>query len=63
MQVTKHTSEGIHPGCEPHGRRDQKSETRVSVVPERGLMPFRKIFENVRAITFTIKVTLNLFHC
>ena len=38
MQVTKHASEGIHPGFETQGRRHQKSKTRVSVAPQKGLM-------------------------
>ena len=35
MQAMKHTCEGINPGFETHGRRHQKSKTRVSVAPQK----------------------------
>ena len=42
--MTKHTSEGIHPGFEIQGRRHQKSKIGVSVTPQKRLMSSKIFF-------------------
>ena len=46
MESEDHTGEnarmqGIHPGFETWGRCHQKSKTKVSVAPEKGLMSYK----------------------
>ena len=41
-QARKNISEGIHPGFETQARRHQKSETGLSVAPQKGLVSYKK---------------------
>ena len=46
LQVTKHTSEGIHPNFEHPGKHHRKSKIGVQVAPLKGLMFCKKIKQN-----------------
>ena len=57
MQILKLAREGIQPGFETQGRHDQKSNTEVSVAPQKRLMQ-TKILTEVKQINKTTRTTV-----
>ena len=51
--------QGIHPGFETQGRHHQKSITRVSVAPQKGLMSSKNFIKKERHLICAVNVETN----